>query len=69
MITAGVRKKSGSGQAMILCSVEDVMTNAGMFTERWLAAYEDKRRYSWAIQLKKTGEVIGRFLECNQMIK
>ena len=38
--------------------VEDVITNAGMFTERWLTAYEDKRRYSWAIQVKKTGEVM-----------
>ena len=41
--------------------VEDVITNAGMFTEKWLSAYEDKHRYSWAIQVKNSGEVIGRF--------
>ena len=41
--------------------IEDVMTNADMFTDNWMDAYERKNRYSWAIQLKETGEVIGRY--------
>lgn len=46
-------------------SAEDVITKAGMFTERWLEAYKDPKRYSWAIQLKETGEVIGRYFGMN----
>ena len=38
-----------------------VITSAEMFTDRWLNAYERPNRYSWAITLKDTGEVIGRF--------
>ena len=41
--------------------IADVMTNANMFTHNWLSAYEKSDRYSWAIQLKETGEVIGRY--------
>lgn len=41
--------------------IEDVMANADMFTDNWLNAYERKNRYSWAIELKETGEVIGRY--------
>ena len=41
--------------------LEAVQSVAGMFTEKWLGAYERANRYSWAIQLKETGEVIGRF--------
>ena len=41
--------------------VEDVKNNANMFTENWLGAYERPDRYSWAITLKSTGEVIGRY--------
>jgi len=37
----------------------DVMENANMFTPNWLS-YERKDRYSWAITLKDSGEVIGR---------
>lgn len=40
---------------------EDVKDVAGLFTENWLGAYERANRYNWAIQLKETGEVIGRF--------
>ncbi|MBQ8577071.1 MAG: GNAT family N-acetyltransferase [Clostridia bacterium] len=40
--------------------VADVINNAHMFTENWLAAYEQPNRYSWAIELKETHEVIGR---------
>lgn len=41
-------------------SIEDVTGVAEMFTEHWLGAYDRPDRYSWAIQLKSTGEVIGR---------
>lgn len=41
--------------------VEDVINNAEMFTDKWLGAYDRPNRYSWAIQLKASGEVIGRF--------
>ena len=41
--------------------IADVMTNANMFTNNWLNAYEKSDRYSWAVQLKETGEVIGRY--------
>ncbi len=41
--------------------IADVMTNANMFTHNWLGAYEKSDRYSWAVQLKETGEVIGRY--------
>lgn len=37
----------------------DVVNAAKMFTEKWLS-YDNPRRYSWAIQLKSSGEVIGR---------
>ena len=40
--------------------IAEVVTNAGLFTENWLNAYDRPDRYSWAIQLKSTGEVIGR---------
>jgi ribosomal-protein-alanine N-acetyltransferase len=42
-------------------STQDVKNNARMFTEEWLGAYDNPNRYSWAIQLKNSGEVIGRF--------
>lgn len=41
-------------------SIEDVMNKADMFTDNWLNAYERADRYSWAIQLKATDEVVGR---------
>lgn len=40
--------------------VEDVINCAKMFTEQWLGAYDRPNRYSWAIQLKSSKEVIGR---------
>ncbi len=46
-------------------SIEDVINIADMFTEKWLGAYERLNRYSWAIQLKASGEVIGRFFGMN----
>lgn len=42
-------------------SIDDVKNAAQMFTEEWLNAYERPNRYSWAIQLKSTNEVVGRF--------
>lgn len=40
--------------------IEDVLTSANMFTKEWLEAYDRRGRYSWAIQCKESGEVIGR---------
>lgn len=40
--------------------IEDVINVAEMFTDKWLGAYERLNRYSWAIQLKGSGEVIAR---------
>jgi len=42
----------------------DVQNNAKMFTEKWLC-YENPKRYSWAIEEKATGEVIGRMFGMN----
>ena len=41
--------------------IGDLAERSGLFTEKWFAAYERPDRYSWAIQLRETGEVIGRF--------
>lgn len=41
--------------------IAQVITSANMFTPRWLGAYERPDRYSWAIVLKETGKVIGRY--------
>ena len=40
--------------------ITDVMNKANMFTEQWLGAYSRMNRYSWAIQIKQTGDVVGR---------
>ena len=45
--------------------VEDVINVAEMFTDKWLNAYDRPNRYSWAIQLKTSNEVIGRFFGMN----
>lgn len=45
--------------------IEEVLTNANMFTDNWFNAYERLERYSWAIQLKETGQVIGRMFGMN----
>ncbi len=45
--------------------IEEVFTNANMFTDNWLNAYDRLERYSWAIQLKETGQVIGRMFGMN----
>ena len=41
-------------------TIDDVMTKANMFTPRWLGAYSDPKRYSWAIHSKADGHAIGR---------
>lgn len=41
-------------------SIRDVAEKAKLFTKEWLEAYENPKRYSWAICLKDTGEVVGR---------
>lgn len=38
----------------------DVKEKADMFTDGWLRAYDRPNRYSWAIEEKASGEVIGR---------
>lgn len=48
--------------------VDDVINVADMFTDKWLNAYERPNRYSWAIELKSTNEVIGRLFGMNPMI-
>lgn len=40
--------------------IEDVTEKADMFTDNWLNAYSRPNRYSWAIELKDTGDVVGR---------
>ncbi len=46
-------------------NLDDVINSAEMFTDKWLGAYDRPNRYSWAIQLKASGEVIGRFFGMN----
>lgn len=41
-------------------NIKDVINIAEMFTDKWFGAYERPNRYSWAIQHKDSGEVIGR---------
>jgi ribosomal-protein-alanine N-acetyltransferase len=41
-------------------SIDDVLTLNNIFTDYWFAKYEKSDYYSWAMQLKSTGEVIGR---------
>lgn len=50
-----------SNYAPMTCP-EEVITSAGMFTEKWLRAYERPDRYNWAIQLKETGQAVGRLV-------
>lgn len=45
--------------------IDDVINNAEMFTDKWFGAYERLNRYSWAIVLKSSGNVIGRFFGMN----
>jgi ribosomal-protein-alanine N-acetyltransferase len=41
-------------------SIDDVLTLNNIFTDYWFAKYEKSDYYNWAMQLKSTGEVIGR---------
>ena len=41
-------------------SIDEVCTLNNIFTDHWFARYEKLDWYSWAIQLKSSGEVIGR---------
>ena len=41
--------------------IADVITKANMFTDNWLNAYDNMNRYSWAVQVKDSGELIGRY--------
>lgn len=46
-------------------SADDVRKNADMFTPGWLNAYARPNRYSWAIEEKASGAVIGRMFGMN----
>ena len=46
-------------------SIDDVKILNEIFTESWIERYEECTRYVWAIQLKATGEVIGRLTGTN----
>ena len=41
-------------------SIEDVLTLNNIFTDYWFGKYRQSDFYNWAIQLKSSGEVIGR---------
>jgi len=41
-------------------SIDDVITLNNIFTDFWFSKYEKLDCYNWAIQLKSSGEVIGR---------
>lgn len=46
-------------------TLDDVIHRGGMFTDQWLAANDYPKRYSWAIVLKASGDVIGRMFAMN----
>lgn len=48
-----------------MTNIEEVKTNANMFTDSWMKAYDRPNRYSWAIELKETGEVIEIYFSMN----
>ena len=41
-------------------SIDDVLTLNNIFTDYWFAKYDKPDCYNWAVQLKSSGEVIGR---------
>ena len=41
-------------------SIEDVLTLNNIFTDHWFGKYRQSDYYNWAIQLKSSGEAIGR---------
>ena len=43
-----------------MSSIDDVLTLNNIFTDYWFAKYDKPDFYNWAIQLKSSGEVIGR---------
>lgn len=46
-------------------SIDDVLTLNNIFTDYWFAKYEKSDYYNWAIQLRSSGEVIGRLRGIN----
>jgi len=46
-------------------SIDDVLKLNNIFTDFWFAKYDKPDFYNWAIQLKSSGEVIGRFRGMN----
>ena len=41
-------------------SIDDILVLNNIFTDYWFKKYENSDYYNWAIQLKSTGELIGR---------
>ena len=41
-------------------SIEDIINLNNIFTDYWFAKYEKQDFYNWGMQLKSSGEVIGR---------
>ena len=41
-------------------SIDDILNLNNIFTDYWFAKYEKSDYYNWAMQLKLSGEVIGR---------
>lgn len=48
-----------------ICCIEDAVNIEKLFTEKWFGQYDNSNHYNWAIQFKKTGEVIGRIRGMN----
>jgi ribosomal-protein-alanine N-acetyltransferase len=46
-------------------SIDDVVTLNNIFTDHWFSRYEKSDWYNWAIQLKSSGDVIGRLRGMN----
>ena len=45
--------------------IEDAVNVEKQFTEKWFAQYDNPNFYNWAIELKESGEVIGRIRGMN----
>ena len=46
-------------------SIDDVLSPNNIFTDFWFAKYEKQNHYDWAIQIKETGNVVGRIRGMN----
>lgn len=46
-------------------SMDDVFVLNNIFTDFWFSKYKELKHYDWVIQLKSSGEVIGRLRGIN----